>query len=167
MKKLDPMAASGDLIRRIEAGAFLTVKAGEDLNTMTIGWAMIGFIWQRPVCMVAVRDSRHTFPILERAADFTITLPTGDQEEALALCGTRSGRELDKFQACGLKPAPAQRTLPPILDVPGTHLECRICHRAPMDPALLDPALLELYPARDFHTLTFGEITACYETEAR
>jgi hypothetical protein len=36
-----------------------------------------------------------------------------------------------------------------------------------MDPSRLDPALGALYPARDYHTLYFGEILGCYELEGR
>ncbi|MDX2441801.1 MAG: hypothetical protein QNK40_14795 [Desulfobacterales bacterium] len=36
----------------IKKGAFLTLKAGEETNTMTIGWATIGHIWRKDVFMV-------------------------------------------------------------------------------------------------------------------
>lgn len=34
-----------------------------------------------------------------------------------------------------------------------------------MDPAMLDKNFTKLYPENDYHTLYFGEIMACYETE--
>lgn len=165
MKPCDPLALAADLMTRIQDGAFLTVKAGETMNVMTIGWGLIGYIWRRPIFMAAVRDSRHTFTIIEKAADFTVCVPSANMKDTLNLCGTKSGRDLDKFKASGLTPVPAQRTVSPILQVPGTHLECHIRFKAPMDPGLLDPALAELYPARDYHTLYFGEIVACYASE--
>ena len=166
MKNCDPLAISETLTTRIKKGAFLTVKAGDSMNTMTIGWCLVGFIWQRPVFMVAVRDSRHTFSIMEKASDFTVTFPMGDMKDALMFCGSKSRRDLDKFKACNLIPVAAQQTLSPVLQVPGIHLECRICFKAPMDPAYLDVALHDLYPAKDYHTLYFGEIASCYETDA-
>ena len=165
MKKCDPLAVSETLTTRIQKGAFLTVKAGETMNVMTIGWGLVGFIWQRSVFMVAVRNSRHTFTIIEKASDFTVCVPTGDMKDALMFCGTKSGRDMDKFKACGLVPAAAQQTVTPILKLPGIHLECLIRFKAAMDPAYLDDALENLYPAKDYHTLYFGEIAACYETE--
>lgn len=163
MQQRDPLALSADLMTRIQKGAFLTVKAGAAMNVMTIGWGLIGFIWQRPVFMAAVRNSRHTFSIIEQAADFTVCLPSGDMQKAINLCGTKSGRDMDKLKAAGLLAVPAQKTASPVLQAPGTHLECRILLKAPMNPSLLDPALEELYPAKDYHTLYFGEILACYE----
>jgi hypothetical protein len=49
--------------------------------------------------------------------------------------------------------------------VPGIHLECLIRFKAAMDPRYLVDALENLYPAKDYHTLYFGEIAACYETK--
>lgn len=154
------------LFEQIKRGAFLTVKAGDAINTMTIGWATIGWIWQRPVLMVAVRDSRHTFTLLEKTDNFTITVPMGSgSAKALTLCGTKSGRDMDKFAESGLQPKPARTTESPVIDVPGVHYECRIVYKSAMDSAFLDPALDKLYLQKDFHTLYFGEILSCYETE--
>jgi flavin reductase (DIM6/NTAB) family NADH-FMN oxidoreductase RutF len=163
MKPCDPLKLSESILTQLKEGAFLTVKAGEALNTMTIGWGLIGFLWQKPVFMVPVRDSRHTFTLLEQATDFTVSVPSGDKKDALSFCGTRSGRDLDKLKACGLTTRPAQRTITPILDMAGLHLECRILYGTPLDRTRLDPALLALYPKGDFHTLYFGEIATCYE----
>ena len=75
MQTRDYLDNADALMARIKQGAFLTVKAGEAVNTMTIGWATIGCIWQRAVFMVAVRDSRHTFTLMEQSDTFTVTVP--------------------------------------------------------------------------------------------
>ena len=104
--------------------------------------------------------------IIEKAADFTVSVPGEAMKGALMFCGTKSGRDVDKFKACSLVPVEAQQTVSPVLMLKGIHLECLIRFKAPMNPALIDSALEELYPAEDYHTLYFGEIVACYETEA-
>ena len=166
MQTKNPLKLAEPLLAQLTEGAFLTVKAGASLNTMTIGWGLVGVLWQRPVFMVPVRDSRHTFGILEKAADFTVTAPAGGMKQELAFCGSRSGRDLDKFEACRLKVRPALKTATPVLDVPGLHLECRILYKTPLDPEHMAPALDAMYPAKDYHTLYFGEIVGCYELEA-
>jgi len=166
MKELNYMSVADEAMRGIKRGAFLTVQAGDALNTMTIGWATIGFIWQKPMMMVAVRDSRYTFGIIEKAADFTVTIPSGNMIKETTFCGTKSGRDLDKFKECNLKAAAGKKVISPIIDVPGIQYECRIVFKAPMNPALLDKDYDQsLYPKKDYHTLYFGEIVACYETE--
>ena len=164
MKSVDYMAVAEAAIKKIKSGAFLTVRAGDRLNTMTIGWATIGFCWRKPVFMVAVRDSRHTFTIIEDAEDYTVSVPAGNMKEEIMYCGTKSGRDGDKFEACGLKTIPGQKVASPVIDVPGIHIECRIVFKSAMDPVHLSADYASLYPEKDYHTLYFGEIVACYET---
>jgi flavin reductase (DIM6/NTAB) family NADH-FMN oxidoreductase RutF len=165
MKDLNYMSLVEDDLKIIRKGAFLTVKAGKALNTMTIGWATFGFIWQKPIMMVAVRSSRHTFSIMEAAEDFTVTVPTGDMAKETAFCGSKSGRDLDKFKICNLEIVPGNKVGSPIIKTPGHHYECKIVYKSAMNPAYLDKEYdTSLYPQKDYHTLYFGEILACYET---
>jgi flavin reductase (DIM6/NTAB) family NADH-FMN oxidoreductase RutF len=166
MKDLKYMSIAEDAMSKIRKGAFLTVKAADAQNTMTIGWATFGFIWQKPIMMVAVRDSRHTFGIIEKAFDFTVTIPSGDMSKAIAFCGTKSGRDVDKFKMCNLETAGGQHVASPIIKVAGIHYECKIVYKSAMNPAFLDTSYDQaMYPQKDYHTLYFGEILACYETE--
>ncbi len=58
MKEMKDLEGIQKFMNRIEEGAFLVVKGKEGTNVMTVGWALIGFVWRRPVMMVAVRTSR-------------------------------------------------------------------------------------------------------------
>ncbi len=166
MKDLNYMNIAEDAILKIKKGAFLTVKAADVLNTMTIGWATFGFIWRKPIMMVAVRSTRHTFSIIERADDFTVNVPAGDMSKETAFCGTKSGRDLDKFKMCNLEIVGSQKVVSPIIKIPGYHYECKIVYKSAMNPAFLDKDYdTSLYQQKDYHTLYFGEILACYETK--
>jgi flavin reductase (DIM6/NTAB) family NADH-FMN oxidoreductase RutF len=166
MRQVDYMKVAEKAMAGIRQGAFLTVKSGEGINTMTIGWATIGFVWQRPILMVAVRLSRHTFTIIEEADDFTVSIPSSDMGKAIAFCGTKSGRDFDKFKECNLRTAESRKVLTPIIEAPGLHFECKIVYRSAMDPAGLDGGYdARLYPEKDYHTIYFGEIMDCYEID--
>ncbi len=146
---------------RLSRGAFLTVRdRTERVNTMTIGWASLGTIWSRPVLLVLVRPSRYTWELMERAEDFTVSLPPeGGLVRELELCGTRSGREADKFRAFGLKALPGRRTRSPVVGGCDLPYECGIVARQALDPAGLAGSLRwTCYPEGDVHTLYFGEI---------
>ena len=165
MKDLNYMNVAEDAIKKIKSGAFLTVIAGNALNTMTIGWATFGFIWQKPIMMVAVRSSRHTFGIIEKADDFTVTVPAGGMSKEIAFCGTESGRDVDKIKMCKLEIISGQKVVSPIIKTPGYHYECKIVYKSAMNEAYLDKDYDSfLYQQKDYHTLYFGEILACYET---
>jgi len=164
MDKRAYLEKADEMMAQMTKGAFLTVRAGDQVNTMTIGWATIGFIWQREVLMVAVRDSRYTFQLLEKTDNFTVSIPVDAScKEAVAFCGTKSGREYDKFKECNLRQKEARHVASPIIDIPAIHYECKIVYKSAMDSAFLDGALEKLYPKKDYHTLYFGEILACYE----
>jgi len=166
MKNVDYMSVADNAMKAIRKGAFLTVKSGDALNTMAIGWATFGVVWKIPILMVAVRLTRHTFGIIEAAADFTVTIPFGDMSKEIAFCGSKSGRDVDKLKTCDLKIAPGQKVESPIIKTPGRHYECRIVYKSAMDSEHLIKELDEaIYPQKDYHTLYFGEILACYESD--
>ena len=166
MKDVDYMHVAEDSINKIKDGAFLTVKSGNALNTMTIGWATFGVVWKKPIMMVAVRSTRHTFGIIEAANDFTVTVPAGNMHKEAAFCGSKSGRNVDKFKMCNLEITDGRHVASPIINIHGRHYECKIIYKSAMDPAHFDKDYeSSIYPQKDYHTLYFGEILACYETE--
>ncbi|RPH41719.1 MAG: flavin reductase family protein, partial [Desulfobulbaceae bacterium] len=157
MKDRKYLEQSDAVMERIKKGAFLTVQAEGSVNTMTIGWATIGYIWQKPVFMIAVRDSRHTFTLLEKTDNFSVSIPAGDEHNTtITFCGTKSGREYDKFRQCNLQQKKATYIESPIIDIAGIHYECRIIYKSAMNSAFLDDSLEKLYPKKDYHTLYFG-----------
>lgn len=148
------------------SGVFLTV-GGEKPNTMTIGWASIGYMWRRPVFTVLVRPQRHTFEMIKQADSFTVSVPTKNAlKKELAFAGTKSGRDYDKFDGHGLTAVPAQEVDAPIVKECGLHFECRKLLTQDMTPDRMDPELVNgIYAPKDFHTMFFGEIVRCYTTD--
>lgn len=167
MKDLDYLQTAEKSMKQIsDKGAFLVVGSGDKTNVMTIGWALIGFVWRRPMMMVVVRGSRHTFSIIEKADGFTVNVPQKDMGKELEFCGTKSGRNFDKFKECNLKTLKAQKIKSPILDISGIHFECKIVYKSAMKPEFLTKEYDYLYhPNKDYHTMYFGEIMACYSTQ--
>jgi flavin reductase (DIM6/NTAB) family NADH-FMN oxidoreductase RutF len=78
------------LLTQLPRGAFLSASAEGKSNTMTIGWGTVGFIWGKPILMVAVRFSRYTYTILEKTDTFTVSVPVSNEFQQLlgrrALC---------------------------------------------------------------------------------
>jgi hypothetical protein len=62
-----------------------------------------------------------------------------------------------------LRTLPSRQVISPIIDIPGIHFECRIVYKNAIDPASLTREYDPIYPEKDYHTLYFGEIQACYE----
>ena len=145
-------------------GAFLTVKSGEKINTMTISWGNVGFEWNRPIFTVLVRKSRYTFDLIENSDNFTISIPLSKAlKKELAVCGSKSGRDIDKFKACNLTLENGKIVNTPIIGECELHYECKIVFKQEMSPHLLSQDVIEsAYANGDYHTIYYGEIVATY-----
>lgn len=158
------------LYHALEHGGALLVSLDEAKrpNPMTIGWAQVGIIWGKPICTVLVRPSRYTYGCCNATGDFTVNVPYPSQSEALLFCGTKSGRDHDKFAECGLSAAPARcgTIASPYIAECGLALECRIVSHLDLDPGTLDEEVAaSCYPSGDFHRLYFGEILCTHAEE--
>ncbi len=148
-------------------GAFLTTKVDDKINTMTIGWASIGTIWGKPIMTVYVRYSRNTYGLLEKAKEFTVSVPIiKELKEELMVCGTKSGRDIDKFTKCNLTAQKSKEIDTPIIGECQLHFECKVVFQQAMEPALVDSEIKDrFYKNNDYHIMYYGEIKACYINE--
>lgn len=164
MNKISYKAILTELNRVLPAGVFLTVKDGEKLNTMTMGWATVGYMWNRPVFMIPVRESRYTHELLEDTNEFTVSVPLNNQfKEELEFCGTKSGRDYDKFKEMNLETMTVNEGEVPVIKGNDLHFVCKIKYRHDLDGNKIDNEILEKnYRSKDFHTLYIGEILAVY-----
>ncbi len=145
---------------QLPKGVFLNTSFEGEYNTMTIGWGLVGITWSKPVVCVAVRFSRHTYSLLEKSNKFTISIPeTGTLKKELGICGTKSGRDIDKFETCSFKKDK-------IIDKCDLHIECEVVQKTAMDKTALESSIKErFYGTDDYHMFYFGEIKDCYYTK--
>ena len=164
MQNINAFEHAEAILKQLSKGAFLNAAAEGKQNTMTIGWGQLGFQWGMPTFAVMVRASRYTKEFLDKNPVFTVSVPVNDgYQKALGLCGTKSGRDIDKYAAAGLELAPAQAVSAPIIKGAGLHIECEVVETKVMDPALFDKALTERwYGDSDWHTYYVGKIVAAY-----
>ena len=165
---------AGHICQSMKKGILLTAKADGKVNTMTIGWGTIGIEWGRPVFVAYVRVGRHTRQMLDDSGDFTVNIPYGDVDpKILGFCGTKSGRDTDKFAELGLETVESDIVgAPGIRQLPLT-LECKVlCSHTQNIPALPQTILDRYYPKgvdgsnpgsnEDFHIAYYGEIVNAY-----
>ena len=165
LKEVNLTDVTPEIINQLtQGGAFLTVALGDKVNTMTVGWATLGRMWNKPVCVVPVRFSRYTRQLIEKAQSFTLSVPLGGSlKEALAYCGSKSGRDVDKYKECGLKQRPGTAVASPAIDGCDIVLECRIVHKQTLEPLNLAPEIKhKWYADNDYHILFYGEVVKVY-----
>lgn len=149
----------------INGGIFLTTQDAEKRNTMVIGWGGINFFWGMPIFLVPVRRTRYTYPLLENTGFFTVSIPLErDMKKALVICGTKSGKDLDKFETCGLTAMDGRSVPVPIIGECALHYECKVVYSQEMNPETLCPDINDkFYP--NYHTMFYGQILESYVTE--
>lgn len=172
-KQVDAFDYAGLICKAMKKGVLLTTKAGDTVNTMTIGWGKIGIEWNRPVFIAYVRETRYTKQLLEAAGEFTVNIPVGDADSRiLGYCGTKSGRDTDKIADLSLTLVDSDNVqVPGIRELPLT-LECKVIYKQKQDLEQLQESIIErFYPVvdesgfRDYHIAYYGEIVNAYLIE--
>lgn len=105
MKKIEIKELSDNFFEAI-GKEWMLVTAGdrEKFNTMTASWGGTGFLWNKPVVFVFIRPERYTFDFLEKKDSFTLSF-LGDEHRAVhKICGSKSGRVVNKVKETGLQP---------------------------------------------------------------
>jgi len=132
-------------------------------NVMTIGWGAIGSIWGEPVWIVLVRPSRYTYKCIEHSSCFTVNVPTEAMGMACLTAGSKSGANVDKFQAANLTAERSDSVLAPrVKECPLTY-DCQVIHSNDVLPSKLASELSGLYVDDVPHRVYYGRIVAVNE----
>ena len=161
-----PEYASETLDRMQDKGVLCTVinEAGAQ-NLLTLGWGLIGRQHEEyPMFAIAVTPLRYSWSFLEQVPEFVIGVPDDALDEATVICGTKSGRDMDKFAAAGLTAVPSVHVKPPSLLECPINIECRVYTRVAPPHMLLSPRHRQR-PLREQHTIYFADVLGAYRWE--
>lgn len=167
-KKIDIRDYAGQIIEAMRSGVLLTTKVGDKVNSMTIGWGTLGIIWERPVFVAYVRRQRYTREMLDKCREFTINVPVGEyRRKILGICGSKSGRDMDKIKAAGLTLVePEFINTPGIKELPMT-LECRVLYSQEQESDQFNDEITRQFYTMETgdHFCYYGEIVSAYIIE--
>jgi flavin reductase (DIM6/NTAB) family NADH-FMN oxidoreductase RutF len=138
-----------------------STRADGASNVMTIGWASVGIIWGLPVMVVLVRPSRYTFQFIESSGLFTVNVPTDAMRSYVNMCGTKSGREVDKLADVATLMGETVDTV--VLEDCPLVYECKVVHTNDVIPQNLVPDVAQrAYPRGDYHRVYYGRIMGTF-----
>lgn len=169
-RKIELWEEAGHILEAVGKGVLMTVAAEGKVNSMTIGWGTLGIEWKKPIFIAYVRESRYTKELLDKNLEFTVNIPYGEYDKSiLSICGTKSGRDMDKIKELGLDLEEGETvSVPGIRQLPLT-LECKVIYKQEQDPAAINEENTQRYytggNAGDYHTAYYGQITAAYIIE--
>ena len=144
----------------------LSTKGSGESNVMAIGWASVGVMWGKPIFQVLVRPSRYTYEFIEESGVFTVNVPSEAMRSWVGVCGTKSGRDTDKFGPYGMTLTPCEGLPTATIDGCPMVYECKVVHHNDLIPANLATEIdTRHYGGSDYHRVYFGEIVAAYAAE--
>ena len=158
-EKIDPKNLDQNVFSLIgDRWMLITAGTQEKCNTMTASWGGLGVLWGKPVATVYIRLQRYTLEFVEREDYFTLSFFGEEHRKALALCGSKSGRDMDKVKECGFTVATAEGA--PYFKEADLVLVCKKAYWQDMDPThFLDGEIDgKWYPEKDYHRIFIGEI---------
>jgi flavin reductase (DIM6/NTAB) family NADH-FMN oxidoreductase RutF len=103
---------------------------GKD-NIITVSWAGVACTTP-PMITVSLRKSRASHAVVLARKEFVANLPSAKLYDAVDLCGTRSGKDTDKFETCHLARLPAAVVAAPLIAECPINLECKVVHMLPL-----------------------------------
>lgn len=172
-RSIDVIEHAGEIMKKVNDAVLLTTKKDGQVNAMTISWGGMAIEWGKPLFITYVRESRFTKEFLDATGEFTVNLSMGEFDKKItAVCGAKSGRDMDKVAELGLTlEDPEEVNVPGIRELPLT-LECRVLFKQEQDLTNLDAADAEKwYPVDETlggpnkHTAYYAEIVAAYVIE--
>lgn len=147
---------------------WMLVTAGnsESFNTMTASWGGIGWLWNKPVAFIFIRPDRYTHDFIETNDRLTLSFYGEEYRKALQICGSKSGRDINKVEETGLTPLALESGAMTFNEARMT-LDCRKLFKSPMTAQnFIDKDILERWyndqPGGGLHDIYVVEIDEVY-----
>lgn len=162
-KQISPKEIETNVFSLIgEQWMLVTAGTAERCNTMTASWGGLGVLWGAPMATIYIRPQRYTFEFLEKSDTFSLCFFPPQYREALALCGSKSGRDVDKIKQCGLTVLTSEEGTP-YFEQAQLALICKKTYWQDLDHThFLDEAIEQKWYNKDYHRMYFGEILRAY-----
>jgi len=105
---------------------------GEKANIITIAWTGV-VCSQPPLISVSIRPSRFSYKLISNSGEFVVNIPTSTQLEETKLCGSKTGKDTNKWAACGFTPVKATKISVPLIKECPINIECIVAPKSTLD----------------------------------
>ena len=142
---------------------WMLITAGDEngYNTMTASWGGMGIMWNKNVAFAFIRPQRYTLEFVDNSEYFTLCFFPEEYRPALTVCGTKSGRDIDKAKETGL--TPCFDLSAPYFQQASTVLVCRKMYGQYFDEkSVIDESVKANYANNDYHKMFIAEIMEVY-----
>lgn len=139
----------------------VTVDKKGQPDAMGVSWWTFTSL-QPPMLAVSIGHNRYTHENLEHNKEFVLCFPSEKQATGSWLCGTKSGRDIDKIAQAGFTTIPSKHIKPPLIKGSTAAFECRIVADLECsDHTLYNSEILAIYGdmenARHIYTIHYSK----------
>ena len=111
--------------------ALVSCSDGKRNNLITVAWTGI-INSEPPKTYISVRPERFSHDIIKESGEFVINIPSSHIIRSIDFCGCRSGRDIDKFEACSLTAQKSETVSCPSVAESPISLECKVYDVIPL-----------------------------------
>ncbi|MFX1477973.1 MAG: flavin reductase family protein [Promethearchaeota archaeon] len=129
--------------------AVISVGIGDEANLITL--AYVGKVCLNPpIIAISINPKRHSYKLIEKHREFVINYPTIVQLREMDYCGTRSGRDVNKWEELNLSKEEGAIVKVPLVKEFPWNMECKVVNRIELGS----------------HVCYFGEVVAVHSNDA-
>ena len=147
----------GNLIKAI-ADEWMLVTAGNETgyNMMTASWGFAGEMWGNDSVCVMIRPQRYTMDFVNGNDYFTLSF-YGDNKAIHKVCGSMSGRDVNKTELTGLTPVFSDNTV--YFEEARMVFVCKKQYIQQLsEDCFTDKEPIKCYENNDYHYMIIGKI---------
>ncbi|MBN1671539.1 MAG: flavin reductase family protein [Kiritimatiellae bacterium] len=111
------------LFGKPERVVWAVAKYQDNVSICPLGWKM-NTSGSPPMMAISVAPPRFTHGLISKSGQCVLAWPGEDLAEATLLCGTKSGRDIDKFKEAKLTPLKGRHVDAPLVKECIANLEC-------------------------------------------
>ncbi|MGC8943083.1 MAG: flavin reductase family protein [Caldisericia bacterium] len=113
------------LLHPYPANLITTMGKEKKPNIVAIAW-IIPLSINPPVLIFALRRERYSYKLLLENKEFIVNIPDYSLIKESLMCGTYSGRDVDKFELTGFTSVESEYVKVPYINECIGHIECRV-----------------------------------------
>jgi flavin reductase (DIM6/NTAB) family NADH-FMN oxidoreductase RutF len=126
----------------------VSVDAQGQADIIPLGWHM-QTSFNPLMIAISVGHTRYSHKLIAGCGEFVLAVASEQMADETLFCGTRSGRNVDKFSGAKLTALPARLVKPPLVGEAVANLECRV---------------VSSHETGD-HTIFVGEVVAAHASD--
>ena len=165
LQKIDPKTLTVNPFTLIgDQWMLITAGTPEHCNTMTASWGGVGVMWAEPSATCYIRPQRYTKEFVDNNDYFTLCFFDESYRKALNLCGSTSGRDVDKIKEGGFTVQAGAGNAPYFAEAELV-LVCKKRYAQLMQPECFTDKTIDgkFYPQKDYHVMYIGQIVEAYQ----